>query len=177
MFLILSTCWHFLFSFWRLQTWLLSSRATSWRTWWSWLNWSRSSSCCTTRPQTAPEVTSYRSWRKLWPCASNPSTCPPLKVPSSDPPHAASESFFSELYLTWIQQSKGKKTNLWTVSISASSVACLLTSLPWYKLQWCTTVHKMNAFFHKLQKAKSMQEVPGVLSWTSPCVTCWMRWR
>lgn len=127
MFLILSTCWHFLFSFWRLQTWLLSSRATSWRTWWSWLNWSRSSSCCTTRPRTAPEVTSYRSWRKLWPCASNPSTCPPLKDPSSDPPPTLHQrvSFQSRTWHESNSQREKKQTCELFPSLPHQSLVCL----------------------------------------------------
>ena len=74
----------FLISSWMLQTWRPTSRATSWRTWSCWSSWSRSSCCCTTRLPTAPAATSCGTWRKPWPSASSPSTCPPPRGPSSD---------------------------------------------------------------------------------------------
>lgn len=69
----------------------LSSRATSWRTWYCLLNSTASSSCCTNLlpprapcPARASTPTSSRTWRKLWPYASAPSTSPPPRAPWCD---------------------------------------------------------------------------------------------
>lgn len=78
-------------SFWVPRSWRPSSRDTFWRTWCCSSNSTASSSCCmrprpprAPRPVPASTQTSYRNWRRIWPCASAPSTSPPPRAPWCD---------------------------------------------------------------------------------------------
>lgn len=142
------------------------------------MSWSHLSSCCTTRPRTAPALTSSRSWRKLWPSASNPSTCPPQKVPSSDP--LTFQQRVSIQSHTWYEShgqrgKKNKQTCEQSPSLPHQSLVCLPVCLG----MSYSDVHPIIKWMHSATNCKkqneSMQEVPDVLIWTHLRVTCWIR--
>lgn len=76
-------------SSWGPQSCQLSSKATFWRTWCSWLSWRTLSSSCTRSPLRAPAralpTTCSMIWNKPWPLASTPFISPLPRAPSSDP--------------------------------------------------------------------------------------------
>lgn len=75
-------------SSWGPQSCQRSSKATFWRTWWSWLSWRTLSSSCTRYPLKAPAqalpTTCFMIWNEPWPLASTPSISPLPRAPLSD---------------------------------------------------------------------------------------------